>query len=49
MVDLALNEPPAVVPRELVYCRFPLGDGSPALWREVRSVLNEVGPENHPS
>jgi protein-tyrosine phosphatase len=28
MVDLALNEAPAVVPRELVYCRFPLVDGA---------------------
>lgn len=27
VVDLALNEPPAVVTRELVYCRFPLVDG----------------------
>src|SRR3954454_1421008 len=28
VVDLALNEPPAAVTRELVYCRFPLVDGS---------------------
>jgi hypothetical protein len=28
LVDLALNEPPATVTRELVYCRFPLVDGS---------------------
>lgn len=27
VVDLALNEPPAVVRRELVACRFPLIDG----------------------
>ncbi len=27
VVDLALNEPPAMLPRELVYCRFPLIDG----------------------
>ncbi|HTU89213.1 MAG TPA: dual specificity protein phosphatase [Gemmataceae bacterium] len=27
-IDLALNEPPAVLPRELVYCRFPLIDGA---------------------
>lgn len=27
VVDLALNEPPATVTRELVYCRFPLVDG----------------------
>ena len=28
LVDLALNEPPTAVTRELVYCRFPLVDGS---------------------
>jgi hypothetical protein len=28
LVDLALNEPANIVPRELVYCRFPLVDGS---------------------
>ncbi|HWG43488.1 MAG TPA: hypothetical protein VN688_11935 [Gemmataceae bacterium] len=28
VVDLALNEPPAHITRELVYCRFPLVDGS---------------------
>jgi hypothetical protein len=27
VIDLALNEPPASLPRELVYCRFPLIDG----------------------
>jgi predicted protein tyrosine phosphatase len=28
LVDLAINEPPASVTRELVYCRFPLIDGT---------------------
>jgi hypothetical protein len=28
VVDLALDEPPATLARELVYCRFPLLDGS---------------------
>ncbi len=28
VVDLALNEPPLTLPRELVYCRFPLIDGA---------------------
>jgi hypothetical protein len=28
IVDLALNERPTVVTRELVYCRFPLVDGA---------------------
>jgi protein-tyrosine phosphatase len=27
VVDLALNEPPAALPRDLAYCRFPLIDG----------------------
>src|SRR5207244_524756 len=27
VVDLALNEPPVRITRELVYCRFPLLDG----------------------
>jgi protein-tyrosine phosphatase len=27
IVDLALEEPPIPVPRELIYCRFPLIDG----------------------
>jgi protein-tyrosine phosphatase len=28
VVDLALNEQPATLPRELIYCRYPLLDGS---------------------
>ena len=28
IVDLAMNETPATVTRELAYCRFPLIDGS---------------------
>jgi hypothetical protein len=27
VVDLALNEPPVALPRELIHCRFPLVDG----------------------
>jgi hypothetical protein len=27
LVDLAINEPPATITRELIYCRFPLVDG----------------------
>jgi hypothetical protein len=27
VIDLAINEPPAQLGRELVYCRFPLNDG----------------------
>ena len=28
VVDLAVNESPAILPREIVYCRFPLTDGA---------------------
>ena len=28
LVDLAVNEPPVAITRELIYCRFPLSDGS---------------------
>jgi protein-tyrosine phosphatase len=34
VVDLAINEPPAQLGRDLIYCRFPLTDGegnSPAI------------------
>ncbi|WP_149495300.1 protein-tyrosine phosphatase family protein [Roseiconus lacunae] len=27
VVDVAFEEPPAALPRQLVYCRFPLNDG----------------------
>jgi hypothetical protein len=27
LIDLAVNEPPAAITRELTYCRFPLVDG----------------------
>jgi hypothetical protein len=33
VVELAAGEPPAVLPRELVHCRFPLTDGGEnSLW-----------------
>jgi protein-tyrosine phosphatase len=42
LVDLALNEPPPRIPRDLIYCRFPLVDGAgnhPSLLRAaVRTV-----------
>ncbi len=28
VIDLAANEPVATIPRELIYCRFPLVDGA---------------------
>lgn len=45
LVDLALNEPPAVVTRELVYCRFPLLDGAgnpPWLLRAAVTTVAEL-------
>ncbi|MEQ8789854.1 MAG: dual specificity protein phosphatase [Pirellulaceae bacterium] len=27
VVDVAFEEPPATLPRQLIYCRFPLNDG----------------------
>ncbi len=27
VVDVAIEEPPAQLPRELIYCRFPINDG----------------------
>jgi hypothetical protein len=42
VVDLALNEPPALFPRDLIYCRFPLidGPGNP-LWL-IRAAVETV-------
>lgn len=46
VVDLACNEPPTLLPREFVYCRFPIvdGDGNPAwlLRRAVETVAELV-------
>jgi len=47
VVDLALNQAPVVLPRELTYCRFPLidGPGNPAwlLRAAVHTVARLVG------
>jgi len=42
LVDLALNEPPATVTRELVYCRFPLLDGNGNPHWLVRAAVETV-------
>src|SRR4051812_27081752 len=42
LVDLALNEPPAAVTRELVYCRFPLVDGAGTPPWLLRSAIQAV-------
>ncbi len=51
VVDLAINEKPAQLGRELIYCRFPIndGDGNPdwllglAIQTIVSMVRNEIG------
>src|SRR5208283_2217360 len=42
VVDLAVNEPPATVTRELVYLRFPLLDGSGNPTWLLRSAIETV-------
>jgi protein-tyrosine phosphatase len=42
VVDLALNEPPISITRELVYCRFPLLDGTGNPPWLVRSAIDTV-------
>ena len=45
IVDLALNEKPAQLTRELVYCRFPLNDGggnSPQILRAAVDGLESL-------
>jgi protein-tyrosine phosphatase len=42
VVDLAINEPPAIVTRELVYCRFPLLDGAGNAPWLIRTAVDVV-------
>lgn len=42
VVDLALNEPPSSLPREIAYCRFPLGDGAGNAPWLLRSAVETV-------
>ncbi|MGZ0170831.1 MAG: protein-tyrosine phosphatase family protein [Planctomycetales bacterium] len=45
VVDLAYEEPPAQLPRQLVYCRFPIVDGAgndPTLLRLALSTTVEL-------
>lgn len=52
VIDLALNEPPLPVTRDLVYCRFPLIDGAgnpPWLIRTAVQTLAELLRENIPT
>jgi protein-tyrosine phosphatase len=52
VIDLALNEPPLQVTRDLIYCRFPLidGSGNPAwLIRAAVEMLAELLRANVPT
>jgi protein-tyrosine phosphatase len=52
MVDLAINEPPTVVTREMAYVRFPLVDGignSPWLLRSAVDVVTAFLRSNVPT
>ena len=38
VVDVAIEEPPVALPRELIYCRFPIHDGGDELIAESGCV-----------
>ncbi|HWB09005.1 MAG TPA: protein phosphatase [Pirellulales bacterium] len=40
IIDLALEEPPIAVPRELIYCRFPLVDGQGNSLVVIEAAIN---------
>lgn len=42
LVDLALNEKPAQLTRELVYCRFPMNDGGGNSPKVLRVAVDTV-------
>ncbi len=47
VVDVAIEEPPAQLPRQLIYCRFPINDGGgnepPVLLHAVQSTVDLLG------
>ncbi len=52
VVDLAANEPVATLPREIVYCRFPLHDGADNdrwLFRAAIATIVELLRNNVPT
>jgi protein-tyrosine phosphatase len=52
VVDLAYEEPPAQLPRELIYCRFPLLDGlgnDPALLRLAVDAVQRLQAARTPT
>lgn len=42
VVDLAMDEPPAVLPREVTYCRIPLIDGAGNAPPQLRAAISVV-------
>jgi protein-tyrosine phosphatase len=42
VVDLAIEEPPILYPRDVVYCRFPLVDGAGNLLAVVRATIDTI-------
>ena len=42
VVDVAIEEPPAQLPRQLVYCRFPLNDGGGNNQTTLRQAVQTV-------
>ena len=42
VVDLAANEPVATLPREFVYCRFPLVDGTGNEFGVLRAAIETI-------
>ena len=47
VVDVAFEEPPAQLPRQLIYCRFPLNDGggndASVLLQTVQTIVDLIG------
>ena len=45
VVDVAYEEPPAQLPRQLIYCRFPINDGGgnePAVLRQTVQTIVDL-------
>lgn len=43
VVDLAANEPVATLPREFVYCRYPINDGADNPRWLLRAAIDTIG------
>ena len=50
VIDLAIDEPPILFPRDIVYCRFPLLDGegnSPAILQAAIETMTTFVAAGH--